>query len=63
MRWSRGAGGREVIGEARTVAEPQTLIEETPPAVVILDVVLPDGVGIRLCRDIRSEHPERPACC
>jgi two-component system, NarL family, response regulator DevR len=53
----QSAGGCEVIGEACTVAEARTLIDHTPPAVAILDVVLPDGDGIRLCREIRSKHP------
>lgn len=53
----QSAGGCEVIGEACTVAEAQALIDRTPPAVAILDVVLPDGDGIRLCREIRSKHP------
>jgi two-component system, NarL family, response regulator DevR len=53
----QSAGGCEVIGEACTVAEAHTLIDEAPPDVAILDVVLPDGDGIRLCRDIRARHP------
>jgi two-component system, NarL family, response regulator DevR len=53
----QSAGGCEVIGEARTVAEAYALMDATTPDVAILDVVLPDGDGIRLCRDIRSRHP------
>ena len=32
----------------------------TPPAAVVLDVMLPDGSGLELLRQLRSEHPELP---
>ncbi len=47
-----------VVGEASTVAEAMTRIPATRPDVAILDVQLPDGDGIEVCRDVRSEHPE-----
>ena len=47
-----------VIGEARTVTEAYELIERTTPDIAILDVVLPDGDGIQLCREIHVRHPE-----
>ncbi|MET0828852.1 MAG: response regulator transcription factor [Microbacterium sp.] len=48
----------EVVGEAATVREAMRRIEATRPDVAVLDVRLPDGNGIDLCRDIRSTHPE-----
>ena len=50
--------GCEVVGEAATVAEAQEAIDRTTPDIAILDVVLPDGDGIQLCREIRARHPE-----
>jgi two-component system, NarL family, response regulator DevR len=51
------AGVCEVVGEAGTVAQARTLIEETSPDVAVLDVVLPDGDGIHLCREICARQP------
>lgn len=48
----------EVVGEAGTVSEASRRIDATIPDVAVLDVRLPDGSGIDLCRDIRSAHPE-----
>jgi DNA-binding NarL/FixJ family response regulator len=48
----------EVVGEASTAAEAMTRIPVTHPDVAILDVRLPDGDGIEVCREIRSENPE-----
>lgn len=48
----------EVVGEASTVAEARARIPAAKPHVAILDVRLPDGDGIEVCRDIRSESPE-----
>jgi two-component system, NarL family, response regulator DevR len=53
----QGAGACEVVGEARTAAEARTLMDETSPDVATLDVVLPDGDGIQLCREFRARHP------
>lgn len=47
----------EVIGEAGTVAHALARIAATVPDVAVLDVRLPDGSGIDLCREIRSAHP------
>ncbi|MFE1644285.1 response regulator [Microbacterium sp. P01] len=47
-----------VVGEAGTVCEAARRIEATIPDVAVLDVRLPDGNGVNLCRDIRSAHPE-----
>jgi DNA-binding NarL/FixJ family response regulator len=48
----------EVIGEAATVRQAAGRIEATRPNVAVLDVRLPDGSGIDLCRDIRSRVPD-----
>lgn len=48
----------EVVGEASTVREALARIAATLPDVAVLDVRLPDGSGIDLCRDIRSAHPQ-----
>ena len=47
-----------VVGEAGTAAEALSRIPPTRPDVALLDVQLPDGSGIEVCRDIRSQHPE-----
>jgi two-component system response regulator DevR len=47
-----------VVGEASTIAEALARIPPTKPDVAILDVRLPDGSGIEVCRDIRSTWPE-----
>lgn len=47
-----------VVGEAGSLSEAERRIEATVPDVAVLDVRLPDGNGIDLCRDIRSAHPD-----
>ena len=47
-----------VVGEAGTAAEALTGIPSTSPDVAVLDVRLPDGDGVEVCREIRSGHPE-----
>jgi len=48
----------QVVGEASTARQAMGRIEATSPDVAVLDVRLPDGSGIDLCRAIRSAHPE-----
>jgi DNA-binding NarL/FixJ family response regulator len=47
-----------IVGEADTVASALPRILELRPDVALLDVRLPDGDGISLCREIQSRLPE-----
>jgi two-component system response regulator DevR len=47
-----------VAGEAGSAAEALVRIPLAKPDVAILDVRLPDGSGIEVCRQIRSDHPD-----
>ncbi len=48
----------EVIGEAGNAAEALARIPALHPDVAVLDARLPDGSGIDVCREVRSNHPE-----
>ena len=48
----------EVVGEAGTAEEAYARIPATSPNVAVLDIRLPDGDGIEVCREIRSRHPD-----
>ncbi|MYR05896.1 response regulator [Gordonia sp. SID5947] len=47
----------EVVGEAASVGEAEVGILATKPDVAVLDVRLPDGNGVELCRDVRAQEP------
>ncbi len=47
-----------VAGEADTAERALARIPATRPDVALLDVRLPDGDGVDVCREIRSRHPE-----
>ncbi len=47
----------DVVGEAGSVAEAMSRIPAANPEVAVLDVRLPDGNGIELCRDLLSRMP------
>ena len=48
----------EVIGEAGSVAHALAQIPALQPDVAVLDVRLPDGNGIELCRELLSKMPD-----
>ena len=48
----------EVVGEAGTAEQALSRIPPTRPNVAILDVRLPDGDGVEVCREIRSRQPD-----
>jgi len=53
--------GLEIVGEAATAAEAIEQIPQVNPRVAVLDVRLPDGNGVEVCREIRSRN-DRIAC-
>lgn len=52
-----GAGDMEVVAEAGTAEEAMRRLPAANPDVAVLDVRLPDGNGVEVCRDIRSSMP------
>jgi two-component system, NarL family, response regulator DevR len=48
----------EVVGEAGTAEQALARVPATQPDVAVLDVRLPDGSGIEVCRDLRSSHAD-----
>lgn len=51
------APGIEVVGESGSGAEAARRIPALRPDVALLDVRLPDGSGIEVCRAVRSRDP------
>ena len=50
--------GITVVGEAGTAAAALARIPAVKPDVAILDIRLPDGDGVSVCRELRSSMPE-----
>jgi two-component system response regulator DevR len=48
----------EVVGDAGSVEEAIHRVAATRPDVAVLDVRLPDGSGVELCRELRSTYPD-----
>ncbi len=51
-----------VVGEASTASQALARIPALRPDVAILDVRLPDGDGVSVCREVRSTVDPPPAC-
>ncbi|CRK57412.1 Putative two-component system response regulator [Alloactinosynnema sp. L-07] len=51
-----------VVGEAATAAQALARVPALRPQVAILDVRLPDGEGVSVCRELRSAMVPPPAC-
>ncbi len=47
-----------VVGEAGTVEQALVRVPALRPQVAVLDVRLPDGDGVTVCRELRSRMPE-----
>ena len=47
----------EVVGEASTAEEALARIPATNPDVAVVDMRLPDGNGVEVCREVRSNNP------
>jgi DNA-binding NarL/FixJ family response regulator len=47
-----------VVGEGATAEEAWARVPSSQPDVAVLDVRLPDGDGVEVCRDLRSAMPE-----
>jgi DNA-binding NarL/FixJ family response regulator len=48
----------EIVGEAASVAEALTRAVQVDADVAVLDVRMPDGDGIALCRALRARCPD-----
>lgn len=53
-----GEGDIVVVGEASTAAEALARVPALRPDVAVLDVQLPDGDGVSVCRELRSGMPD-----
>ena len=57
----RGAG--YAVDTAATASEALLKASLRPPEAIILDVLLPDGRGTDVCREVRAWSAPRSSCC
>ncbi len=48
----------EIVAECQSAAEAPAMVAAARPDVVTIDVVLPDGDGLRLAREFRDRHAD-----
>jgi DNA-binding response OmpR family regulator len=48
------------VERAATLAAARTALAERPPALVVLDLMLPDGDGLELLQEIKRRDPRQP---
>jgi DNA-binding response OmpR family regulator len=53
--------GRATLLQATTIAEARTILDREPIDLLLLDVHLPDGLGLDLATELRSGERPRPA--
>lgn len=51
-------GRFRVVGDASTCADALTRAKAVRPDIALIDVQLPDGSGVEVCREMRSMFPE-----
>ncbi len=51
-------GGHEIVGEAETGAEAIERYKELKPDLVVLDILMPDGSGLEVLKQLKEINPE-----
>ena len=49
--------GYQVLS-ARTCRQTREYMEEWRPDLILMDIILPDGSGLALCRQVREKQPD-----